>query len=499
MTLRFKLSLVIIIDIIVTLAIVGFLSYTRSKEEIEKLALDLVKSRVEYAYTLCREQNALEGTPNPGVKSALQRVKIAEEGYIFVFSNSMATRKQLLIHPANEGRILADVPYIDDILSAITSSNYRDGFSNYISYQQTTSAKGRQGEKKIGYYIYFAPWNWVIVASGYERDIYGRTEVLRQRVIQGILIVGIFSLIVANLFVVRMFRPMRHLIAVTKDVAGGNLDAKIDIKSKDEIGGLADHFNYMLSSLKENTRVWQELQIARRLQNEMLPAGHPQLPGVTIEASSIPATEVGGDFYDFIPLDENRFVIIVGDVSGKGISGAIGMSSSLSALRFASDERTTTAEILELANKRLVKDIQNHMFVAVFIAIYDKKERKLFYTNAGQTMPIIQRGEHVDFLKQSAADRFPLGIRPDVTYEQQEYTIQPGDQLICYTDGIIEINDHKMSRYEPYGFDRFKQAIRNNTKSELPEMLRSLIVDAEKFSNNSNHPDDITLVIIRFA
>lgn len=291
------------------------------------------------------------------------------------------------------------------------------------------------------------------MASAYEKDLYARAEAVRTRVVEVIILVGIVSLVLINLVVFRIFRPMRRLISATNEVEAGNLNASISIESEDEIGGLAKHINRMLASIKENTRDWQELEIARRLQTEMLPDGRPKLPGVSIETKSIPATEVGGDFYDFIALDENRFAIVIGDVSGRGISGAIGMSSAISALRFAADICDSTDQILELANRRLVRDTQSYMFIAVFLAIYDRKQKKLNYTNAGQTMPILSKNGQVDFLQQSKADRFPLGIRPEVKFSETAIDIETGDLLVCYTDGIVEMMN---GTNELYGFERFK-------------------------------------------
>ena len=503
MTLRTKLSLVIIFDIIATAVLVGVLSFRQSKQELEQLARELLHAQTDYAYTLCEKFHALNGEPTDELARAIHDVRIGKEGYIFVFSTEEPGRARLVIHPTDVGKYIEDFHHIQQILGEI-DIEVKKGVSRHghlLTYTQGTDAKGRQGERKIGYYIYFAPWKWVLMASGYESDIYGSTESVRQRVIEVIGIVGFVSLVLINIAVIRMFRPMRQLISVTKEVAAGNLDATIPVNAtRDEISGLADHFNKMLSGLKQNTRVWQELEIARRLQREMLPQRQPQLPGAVIEAQSIPANEVGGDFYDIIPLDENRFAIVIGDVSGKGISGAIGMSSAMSALRFAADMRQTTDEILQLANRRLVRDIQRTMFVAVFLGIYDRRARKLSYTNAGQTMPILLRKAKAEFLAQSDADRFPLGIRPDVRFQEQTFDIQSGDTLICYTDGIVELADEKNGTgYQPFGFDRFKDAIEHNANGSLPDMLKGLISSAEQFAGSVDHTDDITLVILKFS
>lgn len=502
MTLRTKLSLVIIFDVLATAALVGFLAFRQSKEEIEELASELLHAQTDYAYALCEKFYALNGEPTEELARAIHEVRIGKEGYIFVFSVDEPGRARLVIHPSDVGKYIEEFEHIQHILSEVSVevSNGVSVHGHQIDYIQGTDAKGRQGQKKIGYYIYFAPWKWVLMASGYESDIFGSTETVRRRVIEVIAIVGIISLVVINIAVVRMFRPMRQLIAATKEVASGNLDVTIPTNSfKDEISGLSQHFNRMLSGLKKNTRVWQELEIARRLQREMLPQGQPQLPGAIIEAKSMPATEVGGDFYDIIPLDENRFAIVIGDVSGKGISGAIGMSSAMSALRFAADMQNSTDKILELANRRLVRDIQRTMFVAVFLGIYDRKSRKLFYTNAGQTMPMLFRKNKVDFLSQSDADRFPLGIRPEVRFQEQIFDIHAGDILVCYTDGIVEIANEAGNGYEPYGFDRFKNAIEINANKNLQEMLLGLIEDAGQFSGNVTNADDVTLVILKFS
>lgn len=495
MTLRTKLSLIFLLNVIITLNIVGFLAFRQSKQEIESIALELLRAQTERAYQQCEHHYEHSREPSGDLAVTIQDVKIAKEGYIFVFSYEDENIAKLVIHPSDVGRRIDGFPHIKQVMKEIDTAERANGTAGLLSYAQGTDAKGRQGEKKIGYYIYFAPWKWVLMSVTYDKDLYERAEAVRKRVIEAIILVGLASLVLLNFFVIRMFRPMSQLISATKKVAAGDLDVSINVQSKDEIGGLAKHFNHMLAGLKENTRVWQELEIARRLQMEMLPDGKANLPGVSIEAKSIPATEVGGDFYDFLPLDENRFAIIVGDVSGKGISGAIGMSSAMSALRFAADERHATDQILDMANLRLVRDTQLSMFVAVFLAIYDRSQRKLFYTNAGQTMPILVRNGQADFLTQSEEDRFPLGIQTNAKYGESSLEIETGDLLVCYTDGIVEIMN---AAYELYGFERFRESITKHCRAAMPAMLSGLIADGTAYSGNKEHADDVTIVLIKF-
>jgi sigma-B regulation protein RsbU (phosphoserine phosphatase) len=251
----------------------------------------------------------------------------------------------------------------------------------------------------------------------------------------------------------------------------------------------------MLRSIKQNVRISQEFEIARRMQAQMLPKSAPCIPGVKIAACSLPATEVGGDFYDFLPIDGKRLGIVVGDVSGKGVSGAMVMTGALSAIRFAAEESQTTHEILERTNRRLVKDIQSNMFVAVFCGVFDFEQKILYYSNAGQTMPMLYRNGNVSFLPQSEnGDRFPLGIRSQVNFEQMHIALQPGDLLVFYTDGIVDMMN---GAAEPFGFGRLEQAIKKHANAPLSELSPRLISDAEAYTGMKDHLDDLTLMVVR--
>ncbi len=497
MSLRVKLSIVALIEVIATAAIIGFFAFRQSKQETEALAREIMRAKTDYVFTLLETYDAIHGSPTEELIQRIRSVRLFDEGYITVLSNAPESRGVLLVHPSSEGQNLLQLPgfpHIKRIIDDIEASGRQHGIDKFILYQQGSDARGRRGEEKIGYYKYFAPWAWIVLTTSYTKDVYKSTASVRNGIIDAVIFVGLIAVILVNVTVQRMFRPLQNLTETIQEVAAGKLDASIAIESRDEIGGLARHFNNMLISLRQNTRVWQELEIARRLQQEMLPSGAPAIAGVDILAHSLPATEVGGDFYDFIMLDENRFAIIIGDVSGKGISGAMGMSSALSALRFAADIAHTTDKILEMVNRRLVRDIQRYMFVAVFLGIYDRREQKLFYTNAGQTMPFICDGEGVRLLPQSDADRFPLGIRPEVEYVQQHIALEPGMELVFYTDGIIELSDDNR---EPYGFDRLRESIIRHRDKSLPAQRDALLHDAAEFAGTDDYEDDVTLVLFR--
>ncbi|MCI0694445.1 SpoIIE family protein phosphatase [candidate division KSB1 bacterium] len=498
MTLRARLILMALLEIALTISIVGAVIYHESRKEIETLARDLIRARTEYAYAVCERYYELYQQPTPDLKEEIRKVRIAADGYIAVIRNVPADKKGVLvIHPVDEERNIntPEFPHIQEIIQTIDAAGQIDAYAGYKDFVQGTEARGRQGEKKIGYYMYYKPWGWILLSTAYERDIFLSADMVKERTIIAIVFVGIAAMFLVTLSIRKMFLPLRQLTALTHEVAAGNLDASIVVESKDEIGALARSFNVMLRSIKQNIRISQEFDIARRMQAQMLPKTAPQFPGIQIAAYSLPATEVGGDFYDFLPLKEDRLGIIVGDVSGKGVSGAMVMTGALSAIRFAAEERQTTHEILERSNRRLVHDIQVNMFVAVFCGILDLSRKILYYSNAGQTMPMLYRNGQASFLPQSEnGDRFPLGIRPQVKFEQLQIALQPGDLLVFYTDGIVDMMN---GTAEPFGFERLQQSIQMHVHAPLGELPRRLIADAEKYTGTREHIDDLTLVVLR--
>ncbi len=498
MSLKVKLILVAVFVIVVTVTVAGFLGYRESKWKIKDLARELLIAKTEHAYALCDRHFKTSREPSEELKKEIASIQIARYGYIAVINNDNTQNKgMLVVHPTDVSRHIynAEFPHIMKILDEIDANGRVNGFSGFTNYRQHTIAKGRQDEKKIGYYKYFASWNWVILATGYEKDVFSSRDQLRKTLFQLVLLVIFVGVIIVYLIIRQMFKPVQRLTDIIKEVAKGNWDISIDYQSNDEIGTLAYSFNQMVQSLRENARMWHEFNVARDMQAQMLPKIFPEISGIEISAKSIPAKEVGGDFYDFLQLDGGKLGVVVGDVSGHGVSAAMVMTAAMGAVRFAAEEKVQTNQVLNLVNSRLNKDIQNHMFVALFYGIIDPETHKLHYTNAGQTMPYLWRNGKVRFLPQAKkSDRFPLGIVKSSIYEQLTFDLQQGDILIFYTDGIVDAMD---GHYESYGFQRLSDSISQNIQLAPGEMVEKLVTEMRDYSDNSDYNDDVTLVIIK--
>lgn len=470
--------------------------YRNSQKAIERLAKELTKSKAEKAFALCRLHYKNESEPSDALKQEIAAVQIAKNGYIFVVNSREGRHKgELVIHPSSIGLNLYDVSHIRKLLDEIDENKKVNGYSNFIRYSQYTIAKDRQSEMKIGYFKYFAPWHWVIVAAGYESDIFASSAEIRNNMIQVIISVSLIAILIVYLIIRQMFKPIKLLTDSTKEIAKGNWEIFLAHNSDDEIGVLSESFNKMVKSLRENAQMWQEFEVARRMQTRLLPKSCPEITGLRITAKTIPAAKVGGDFYDFLPFKSKRLGIMIGDVSGHGLSAAMVMAGAMSTIRFAAEGNNQTNRALGSANVRLNKDLQKNMFVALFYGIIDLQNQKILYANAGQPLPLICRNGQVSCLPQvEHGDRFPLGLVNDCTYRQNSFDLKFGDTLLFYTDGIVETyNPYK----ELYDFDRFYSSVQLHMHLDLQEMIERLVNDMDDYRNTADLNDDVTLVAVR--
>jgi sigma-B regulation protein RsbU (phosphoserine phosphatase) len=226
----------------------------------------------------------------------------------------------------------------------------------------------------------------------------------------------------------------------------------------------------------------------------MLPSVCPQIKGFAIAATSIPAREVGGDFYDFIEMGKDRVGLVVGDVTGKSVSGALVMAASRSVFRMLSEEQLTVGEIMIRANWRTKKDIKKGMFVALLYAVLNSKDRVLSFCSAGQTHPMHFSAETSRaMLVETKGDKFPLGILEESDYQETQIALKSGDKVIFYTDGIVEAMNE---REEIFGFERLLDVLQSAGPISADELLREILNKVKLFAGNAPQHDDLTLIVV---
>jgi serine phosphatase RsbU (regulator of sigma subunit)/CHASE1-domain containing sensor protein/anti-sigma regulatory factor (Ser/Thr protein kinase) len=259
----------------------------------------------------------------------------------------------------------------------------------------------------------------------------------------------------------------------------------------------AEHYSKDLEVANEELEsfyysVEQELGTARSIQHALLPKDLPKLEGWKIAYHYQPAREVGGDFYDFLHLDDGRIGLVIGDVSGKGIAAALVMANTQSVLRaVARRGNIAPGQVLAEANEVLYAYIPSGTFVTCFYGVLDQESGRLVYANAGHDPPYSKRGGDAQELR---ARGMPLGLMPGMPYEEKEAVLAAGDDLLLYSDGLVEAHDPEG---DMFGFPRLRKLIVAQGAGSGEELVDFLLAELTRFTGtDSEQEDDITLVTL---
>jgi serine phosphatase RsbU (regulator of sigma subunit) len=244
---------------------------------------------------------------------------------------------------------------------------------------------------------------------------------------------------------------------------------------------------------QERERIEQELRVARLIQQTLLPKTLPELPGYNVAAYYQPAREVGGDFYDFVDLEDGRLGLVVGDVTDKGVPAALVMATTRTMLRAAAQRLFSPGEVLQRVNEVLVQDIPPNMFVTCLYAVLDPQSGRLLYANAGHDLPYRRRAGRSEGAEELRATGMPLGLMPGMGYEEKEIVVEKGESVLFYSDGLVEAHD---PRYEMFGFPRL-QGLVGTHRSGGSALISFLLSELTRFTGEGwEQEDDITLVTL---
>jgi len=242
----------------------------------------------------------------------------------------------------------------------------------------------------------------------------------------------------------------------------------------------------------EQERLTRELEVAREIQASFLPEDYPDLPGWEVAAYWGAARSVGGDFYDFLQLPNGHIGLIIADVADKGIPAALFMALSRTLVRVSALTGRGPAKALERANELILSDVRSDLFVTIFYAVIDPSSGEMLYTSAGHNPPLLLRatGEAETLHCRGIA----LGILEDISLTQKETTLNIGDLLVLYTDGITEaINPQE----EEFGLERLEEIIRNARDESASNILSHIDAAVKTFAAGEAQFDDITCILVR--
>ena len=308
----------------------------------------------------------------------------------------------------------------------------------------------------------------------------------------------------------RFAKPILELSDGVQEIAGGNLDRKLSIKTGDEIEQLANSFNNMTDDLKtyienlsrvtaEKERVAAELSVAQSIQLGALPQDFlTEHKEFQIYANMDAAKAVGGDFYDFYMTDENHLVVTIADVSGKGVPAALYMMRAKTALKnlvLMANQTDDIASLMIQANQELCRDNESMMFVTVFIAQLDLTTGELVYVNAGHNSPLVRQNGSFRYLVQKKKYTV-FGVDEDATYQVNRLVLRPNDMIYLYTDGVTEAMDKNNNLYTE---QRLQDALnRIDSNASVQEILAEVRKDVYAHAEGAEQSDDITMLGVRF-
>jgi len=237
-------------------------------------------------------------------------------------------------------------------------------------------------------------------------------------------------------------------------------------------------------------RFQQELEVARLIQQNFLPRELPDLPGWQVAAYYRPAREVGGDFYDVIPLRDGQVGFVIGDVTDKGVPAALVMAATRSVLRASAQRLVAPGEVLERVNDHLCPDMPEKMFVTCLYGVLEPESGRFRFANAGHDLPYVKTAAGAEELR---ARGMPLGLMPGMRYEEKEIVLAPGESLLLHSDGVVEA--HAPDR-DMYGFPRLKAAVAAHPGGG--ELIDRILAELAAFTGpDAEQEDDVTMVTLQ--
>ncbi|MDP4856609.1 MAG: SpoIIE family protein phosphatase, partial [Desulfobacterales bacterium] len=307
--------------------------------------------------------------------------------------------------------------------------------------------------------------------------------------------VGVFLTILVSS---NLTRPFGDIIQVLQDVRNGRLNRRVSVRSNDEAGYVGDVINEMTVGLREREKMHQSLELAREVQQNLLPRGAPQQKGLDIAGRSIYCDQTGGDYFDFLeggPPGDNTIGLVVGDVSGHGVPAALLMATARALMRQRSFLPGGPAQVINDVNMHLSRDVEDSgQFMTLFYLVIDPVQRSLKWVRAGHE-PAVLYDPLRDVFEELRGSGMALGV--DETWKYQEENrrgLTDGQVILIGTDGIWESRN---SEGRMFGKEALLDLIRKNAAASAEEILGAIIDSVKHFQQDIEPEDDITLVVAK--
>ncbi|MBP7792985.1 MAG: SpoIIE family protein phosphatase [Candidatus Goldbacteria bacterium] len=490
-SIRWEISFFIVLFMIIVIGILSFFVLRAQKEELTNevklrgisIAKNLANSISDFILTedeLSIARIMSETMNNKGVEYAL----VVDEQNVIKAHNNLELLGTTYKEPDN-AEVTEEKPY--KILLYMDGKNDKK-----LDFSAPVIAKGKikLGTVHLG------------ISYSIIEDVI-KSAYLKVGIISAIAI--LFGIIGAFILGMTITKPIGELANGARIAGTGNLDHKIKVKANNELGELANIFNVMTDNLKKaqeimikQQRLERELEVAREIQLSLIPKDIVKIPNYEINAFYQPAKEVGGDYYDVLPLNKERYGIVMGDVSGKGVPAALIMTMARSILHSVALKyfNEPASETLKELNSIIYKDIKEDMFLTIFYGILDITRNIVDVASAGHNDTLVFR-KKTETVEPYNPKGFPIGTDPGPRFEKvikhEEILIEKGDKIVIFTDGITEAMNKENKEY---GAGRLFEVIKNNGNKNGRDMVETIISDVNNFVNGAEQSDDIALVVV---
>jgi sigma-B regulation protein RsbU (phosphoserine phosphatase) len=291
--------------------------------------------------------------------------------------------------------------------------------------------------------------------------------------------------------------PFGEIIQTLRGVRNGILDKKVKVTSNDEIGYTGDVINEMTEGLKEREKLRHSLDLAKEVQQHLMPESDPRIQGLDVAGKSIYCEETGGDYYDYLPRgaeQQRKLGLAVGDVSDHGIPSALLMTTARAFLRQRFSQSGNLNQIVTDVNRQISQDVkESGRFMTLFFCEIDRQNEAIHWINAGHE-PGILYDRHTDEFVELTGGGLPLGVSQKSAYQKFQRAIAPGQIILIGTDGIWEAQNQAG---EMFGKERFKNAIRKHANESAKRILDTVFIHLDDFQQSHQKSDDVTLVVVK--
>jgi serine phosphatase RsbU (regulator of sigma subunit) len=367
-----------------------------------------------------------------------------------------------------------------------------------------TEYVGSRGQPVVGAYAPLRPTSWSVVLERPSAEAFAASR--RSGLILALLVgvVGLLALAAALWQARRIIRPLRRLGAGANALGSGQLEHRIAAEGDDELSDVAQTFNQMAEHLQlsrseieqQNERLRNGLVLARDIQVGLLPTAAPwSADTLSVYARSLPAYEVGGDFYSYMALPHGRAAIAIGDISGKGVGAALLMALTSSLVESHARQSESPAQVLQALNSALTPRMKaNRMNAALLYAVLDPSSRQLTVANAGMIAPLLLGSQGVRMLDIGG---LPIGSFAGAIYREHTLTLDAGETLLFVSDGVVEAHN---AQSELWGFERLEALLQHLEGAGDTRQIVTAILDAvHVWMGDAEQHDDITVVAVHPA